>query len=218
MAVLLVDRTTLVRRSGDEIPKTNRVLTDARGAILLGLQEYVQDLKVTATQGGRKVAFARVLKDWPEREQDYTPPMAVVYSEDEGEYDPVGSKPLTPTLDPAGLRTGEFLLHSADFSLSLGLWGRCTESAERIQLMKAVEDALNPVDWMHGCRLVLPHYGSVTADFQVVSNRTVDSADESGARNRTFEFRLVGRVSVIHLRKYVKGRAAANVEIVDSLE
>jgi len=66
--------------------------------------------------------------------------------------------------------------------LQIDLWA--TDPKERSYLMAMIEEALNPVDWMYGMRLVLPFYHNATATYELLTSQYVDSSDAAMAKYR----------------------------------
>ena len=145
--------------------------TDSRTAILRGIKEYIAGLEMTFE--GKLIRFKKVLETWADPEDTADYPRAVVYSPAPGVYD---DSRLTSTLIDVSLPgAGPYVLQQVcELSLPAVIEVWTTDSVMRMGVTAAVEDAMNPVDWMGGFRLDLPHYFSARA---TVSAKTVDYQD-----------------------------------------
>ena len=171
--------------------------TDAHTALTRGLQEYM--LSITALPpGGRQVPFKEVFNTWAETEEIAEYPSAVVYVPDEfGEYD---SSRLAPTLDPNNLVAPNTYAYSpTEFvtGLKAEIW--CTDHIERRAFVKACEDAFNPVDWMYGFVLQLPHYYNQRGQYEILKMKYEDSEIRVTQRYRVASFEFKAQVPVTRL-------------------
>jgi hypothetical protein len=66
------------------------------------------------------------------------------------------------------------------------------DSVERMALTAMLEDAFEPVDWMTGFRLELPHYFNTRATFEKTGMDYVDGPVQAHRRIRAVHFQLVG--------------------------
>lgn len=172
--------------------------TDARGALTRGLAEYVAGLSRTMP-GGRTVAFRYVLPEWAEPETGPDYPSASVTSVEEGKYDASSFTPrilLDARLSPPDAR---YLVKASEFMLTMKLDIWCTDPAERMALVAAVEGAMCPTDWMYGARLELPHYFNARATYELLSMSYVDTAEDALRRYRRALVTIAGCVPVMRL-------------------
>jgi hypothetical protein len=174
---------------------------------LRGLREYIEGLTYSAP-GGARMRFLQVGDAFPEPEQTAKYPAAYIYTEEPGIYDGAG---FTPRLSV--LPDGRVLQMAAEFTqtITIDLW--CTNAPERMGLLAMLEDALDPVDWMSGFRLRLPHYFNAVASYLKVSVAAVDSTENANRRWRLAsitltsampQIRLVGSMPGLELRLEVE--------------
>ena len=161
-----------------------------------------------AAPGGARTRFIHVGDAFPEPEQTAKYPAAYIYTEDPGLYDAAGFTPGMHTLPD-----GRVLQMSSEFTqtVTIDLW--CTNATERMGLLAMLEDAFDPVDWMSGFRLRLPHYFNAVVTFLKASVTAVDSTENANRRWRlasiTLEaampqIRLVGALPGLELRVQVE--------------
>lgn len=185
--------------------------TDARTALTRALKEYVEHLSVVA-YGGREIRFNHVEETWAQHEQEAQRPAAAIYTAADGAYD---ASRLTPGIF-AKLSDGTQLMSSCEFVVDLLLEAWCTDPEQRSAFVQMLEDAFNPLDWMYGFRLTLPHYFNVRAEYELKSVAYPDSEEEALQRHQKAVFTLTGRVPVLQLVRYPANRTRARVTVVDS--
>ena len=64
-----------------------------------------------------------------------------------------------------------------------------------------IEEALNPVDWMYGMRLVLPFYHNTLATYELLTSEYVDSADDAMAKYRRAQFTVRANMTTYRLQR-----------------
>lgn len=173
---------------------------DVRKALARGLAEYLAGLGTT-TPDGREIRFKRVLGYWAENETKAVYPSAVVYSLAPLLYgageDETG---LTPGVTPEQrLPDGRFYSVPSECSVELTVEVWCTDEEERSAFIMLLEDAFDPVDWMHGFRLVLPHYHGAVAGYTARSNDLEDEEGELSRRYRKATFTVLARVAQVRV-------------------
>ena len=161
---------------------TDRVETDAHTALTRGLAEYLRGLEAIA-DGGNDLRFELVTADFPDPEGDEDYPAAGIWSPNPGVYDASNFAPGKPCIiaDKSGTLTG--LQKSSELMLDLFVDVVCTDKNERTAVMAMLEQGFNPVDFMYGFRLVLPHYFGVHATYEPKGNQYADD-DLSSIQNR----------------------------------
>lgn len=190
----------ITNRKQQQVLTSNRE-TDARTALKRGLAEYLQTLSFTAV-GGREVSFKNVFDVWPEHEDKAKFPAAIVYSIGDGDYD---ASSFTPTISTRCMTNdGFFLAKYAEYTVNLRVEFWATDPEERIALTMMMEDALNPVDWMGGAKIELPHYHNQFAIYELKTNNFPDSEGTVLARNRKAYFTIAGQVSAVRCASIVK--------------
>lgn len=165
--------TTLVKKPGVPEVLTARRETDCRAAITRGLREYLEQARF-AGPDGKLVRFARVYDTWADPEEEGDFPNAAIYSPDDGDYDAHSFTPQTYYLagaEPAALRK------ASEFTTSLRIEAWCSNPKQREHISMLLEDVLDPVDWMSGFLLQLPHYHSARARFLKGSSAYADAMD-----------------------------------------
>lgn len=166
----MYNRTYLVTKATERVQYTPRVETDVRTAVTRGLAEYLESLHTESTQRARSFRFARVLDTWAEAEEVGKFPSACVYAVGDLAYDDARMTPKV--LDEAKFvspitQKVSYLAALSELSLPLSVEIYANDPVERMACVKMVEDGLNPVHWMYGARLVLPHYHNAHATFEL---------------------------------------------------
>lgn len=178
-----------------ERPEIREVLTavvetDSRTALTRGLKEYLEQLSIVWVDGVER-RFLRVMQTWSEPEVPKDFPAAVVYSQEAGQYEArdlsvgKGYLPETKTL----IRTPSEL----SLGLTVEVWA--SDPIERMALCAMLERAFDPVDWMAGFRLVLPHYHGAHAHFEKTNMVYTDGSDSAMKRWRLAVFNLNSNVT-----------------------
>lgn len=189
--------TTLVRVPGFRPQLTGVRETDVHTAMSRGLAEYLSQQQIDI--GGRLLRLT-TFSTWAEPEQNVSYPAAGVGAAS-GKYDRSFTPKILETLD-ADVR----LFGYSEFTqeLTVELWA--TDPKERLYLVAMIEEALNPVDWMYGCRLQLPFYHGTTATYELTSSQYTDSADDAMKKYRKATFTVSGNVQAIRLLRLPKAQ------------
>ena len=192
--------------------------TDAVTAVKRGLREYLEQVYLDVL--GVRVQFARVLEVWAETDEIAVYPAAVIHARDEAEYDASGLTPalnVTPVVarpgDPAEHRT--YLVKYSEVRVPLVVELHTTSPEERVGCSMLLEDALNPVDWMYGFRLQLPHYYNQIAVYEPVRAQQLDSEDSARRRWRPGSVLLTASVSLVRARSLPGLRPQVSIEVTD---
>lgn len=167
--------------------------TDARSALTRGLREYIEQL-VTSDFSGREIRFIRTYADWAEGEEIAEFPACIIHSFTEAAYDHSSFTPKTTRI-----ASGYAYWTPSQVVLDLRVEAIATDNKERRQLTALLEDAFNPVGWMYGFRLDLPHYHNQRASFELNTNIYVDDEDSARQRERSVGLALTGRVPLIRV-------------------
>lgn len=201
--------TELITDPEYDVPYTSRRETDCWGALARGLSEYVSQLRMD-WEGGTSVRLLKVHAGWAEPESLSVYPSAVVYAETLGTYDGNSFSTIREVLPD-----GRSLQRVAEFTqvLTLDVW--CTHAEDRMALVAMLEDAFDPVDWMSGFNLRLPHYHNAVATFLKDSLNIQDSAEQAGRRWRLASFTLAATVSQI---RFIGAAPALDIRTVVSVE
>jgi hypothetical protein len=169
--------------------------TDCRTAMTRGLQEYLQQLTIDWPDG-RQERFAAVFDTWAESEDRLQYPSAAVYSVEEMTYDAGSLSPATET-DPA---TNTQYTHPSEAMLQMTVELWCQDPEQRMAVIAMLEDAFNPVEWMAGFRLILPHYHGMVATYMPPAGMTyMDTEEDAKRRYRKAVFTISGRVPQVRV-------------------
>lgn len=193
----MTETTRLVTSPGDKQLLTGRRTTDCRTALARAVAEYLRPLEYNQ-EGGRRVHLQMVSEAWSEPEDMAEFPSAVVYAYGDGTYDATNFTPSLHQLDG-----GVVLRSVAEFTIPIVIEVWCTDPEERMALGIMLEDALDPVDWMTGMRLELPHYFNSRATFLKQSAVYMDDGDDAQQR-----IRRLGVVLDATITQYVPLKAA----------
>lgn len=180
--------TRLVERPDDQQKLTARRETDARTALTRGLSEYLEQLQID--MNGQTLRFLRVFPTWAEPEEQAEYPSAAVFSLDVGEYDASRLSPRLVELD-GGVAVREI----AELALPITIMFVANSPKERMALSAMLEDALDPVEWMTGARLELPHYFNARATYEKMSMVYEDDEESAQTRRRRCLFTVQGHVT-----------------------
>jgi hypothetical protein len=171
--------------------------TDARTAMTRGLQEYIEQLSID-WDGGRSERFKHVTDTWAEAEERLAFPSAAVYSMDTMSYGGDEESPMTPTTRTDGATNTQYILpNECVLQITVELW--CQDPGQRMAVVGMLEDAFNPVEWLYGFRLYLPHYHGQIAEFNVLGMSYLDSEEDAKRRYRKAVFVLTGRVPLVRV-------------------
>lgn len=184
-------KSRLIVRPDDKSVLTDVRQTDTRTALTRGLREYLEQLSLVA-DGGREIRFAKVLETYAEPEVPAFYPAAIIYAAGQGDYDAAEFSPATFDLPSRkSFRT------TSEFSLRMSVEIWTTDPKERMWMAAMMEDAFDPVDWMTGVRLELPHYHNTRATYEKIDSAYLDSEGDNQRRWRKVAFTIVGNVTQI---------------------
>lgn len=184
---------SLVLDPNQEMQLTGYRETDAHTAMARGLAEYLS--QQTIEVGGRKLQLT-TYSTWAEPEAQVSYPAAAIGGEG-GVYDRGFTPNVVQTVDGKTrlMAVSEFVQ-----DLQIDLWA--TDPKERLFLAAMIEEALNPVDWMYGMRLVLPFYYGTTATFEMLGSQYTDSSDDAMAKYRRALFTVRGNMTTYRLLNF----------------
>jgi hypothetical protein len=195
---------------------------DAVTALKRGLKEYLEQVYLDVE--GVRVRFQQVHDVWADTDQVAQYPSAVVMAADEATYD---YSSFTPVLDPLRLvsqvvvngaepaNMRSYLVKYAEVEAKLALEIHCSSPAERVQVQMMLEDALNPVDWMYGFKLDLPHYFNQRAVYEPMTSQMLDSEGDARRRWRPGTVFLAGQVSLLRVRALPQFQPLAQVTVIE---
>ena len=180
--------------------------TDAHTAMARGLAEYLGQQVVEI--GGRKLQLT-TFTTWAEPEDVVRYPAAAIGAES-GEY----SRGFTPSYEST-IDHDIRLMAVSEFeqNLQIDLW--TTDPKERSYLCTMIEEALNPVDWMYGMRLILPFYHNAVAVYELRSSQYFDSSDDAMAKYRRALFNVRATMTTYRLLNFPDAAPRAQVETLE---
>lgn len=173
---------------------TLRCETDCRTALTRGVKEYLEQLEMD-WHDGKRVRLVKVKQTWAEPEVLAEYPSAAVYAVGSGDYDQSGS--LSPSVKR--LSDGTTYTEPAEYTVQIVVDVFCTDPLQRVAIGKMLEDAFDPVEWMSGFRLELPHYHGVRATFEKTQSQYMDTELDAQRKLRRQQFLLNGKVGQIRV-------------------
>jgi hypothetical protein len=197
--------TRLIRDQSAPPSYTAVRLTDTRTALTRGLAEYLAQLSVEGEGSGRDLWFRQVFETWPEPETQAQYPAAIVYAPDLGSYDSSKFTPM-PNARNRLAGTNMYLLSHSEFvqDLRVEIW--TTDLVSRREIVSGLEAAFNPVSWMYGFKLELPHYYNERAVFELKSMRYMDTEEDAMRRYRKAEFVLTASVPLVNVFEFPEAK------------
>ena len=190
-----VGGTRLVLTPGECLEPSSNRETDAVTALKRGLKEYLEQIYLNVA--GAQVRYQAVLDAWAEPESVATFPSAIVQPIGAATYDASSFSPNVQSKNK--LPDGNYLVKYSEVAVQLTIESHCSSPEERVAVTMMLEDALNPVDWMYGFKLDLPHYFNQRAHFEPVTGTMDDSADQAVRRLRPGIVTLNANVSVMRI-------------------
>jgi hypothetical protein len=172
---------------------------DARTALSRGLAEYLLDAIEIDAEGGRRIRFKHVYQSWAEPEDTAIYPSAVVYASTTGLYDASRFTPGVLPQERLAAPDNRYAVALADFSqdLTLEIWA--SDPHERMELVNACEQALNPSLIMYGMVLELPYYYNERAVYAMSNMAYQDNETDAIRRHRKASFTISAQVPIIKL-------------------
>ena len=193
-----MNKARLITSSGQPIVYGGVQETDARTALTRGLAEYLA-LLVFDAPGGRELRFDKVLDTWAEPEDNARYPRAVVGGTGTGVYDASKFTPGPPTQrHQLPLPDGRYLISASAFvqDLTVEVWAN--DPPARREIVRGLEAAFNPVEWMFGFQLELPFYFNERAVYAPKDLAYLDTEQDAMRRYRKAVFTLTGEVPVVN--------------------
>lgn len=186
---------------------------DARGALVRGLAEYLEQLSWQAA-GGRELRFKRVKQEWSAVEDSAKWPSLSLYTIAPGAYD---ASKFTPEQIPTDtVPDGRFVVSYADMVVDIVAEVWCTDVKERSQFTAMLENAFNPVMYRYGFNLDLPFYFGQRGDYSVQEVTIEDAEDDAHRRIRKAMFSVNAIVPVTKLVALPLSKPKFKLEAVSS--
>jgi len=184
---------------------------DAVTALRRGLAEYLSQVQLDVS--GEVVQFARMLEVWSDSDTPADYPSAVVQIAGEADYD---ASSFTPNVDPTDrLPTGEYLVKHSEVTVLLQVEAHCSSPGQRVGVAMLLEDAVNPVSWMHGFRLDLPFYYGQRAEYQVTAADFRDDAGTARHELRPLTLTVEARISQVRVRRLPILQVKLDVQVLE---
>lgn len=194
-------RSRLITRRDEPAPVYTGVREcDVVTAAKRGLREYLEQAHLDFY--GQRVRFQRVTEQWGESDETMVLPAACIQARDEATYD-TGSMQPRVISDPVGINsdgTNQYLVRYCEVVVPLVIEIHTSSPEERSQVSMLLEDALNPVDWMYGFKIDLPHYFGQRCVFDPVKTQQLDSEDSARRRWRPGSVLLTAQLSLVRVR------------------
>ncbi len=178
----------------------------ARRAMSVGLAEYLEDVKEEID--GKLVRLATVTPDWARPEQIGKYPGACIYSENDAPFDSNSfNSYVTRENEIPSATQGQqslYLAQTAELEQRLFLHVVCTNPGDRGLVEEMLTNALLPTDEFYGLCLLLPHYHSVLAVYELQTVRYIDNPEDAKTNYREMVFGLDVQVPTVVVRSYSK--------------
>lgn len=167
---------------------TDRCETSAARAPIRALAEYLGEVEFAeSVNGSSRLAVISDGKADPESLADY--PAAAIYVDGPIRYVEDGSvEPVTGSAVEGGQL---ILMGEVQASVLVHVW--TNEDEHRETVLRALEDAFSPVEWMSGFELEMPHYYNCVATYQLMEITFEDSPDDVQRRYRKVTLQLMVR-------------------------
>ncbi len=204
----------LVREPDQKHTHTSHRETDARTALKRGLANYLASLPTFIHPTHQRVIKLEAVFDvWPDQEDKIVIPSATVYSSDPHPYE---AHSLSPTIDPScKIDAVTYVVKYAEIKFDMTIDILTSDPEERVVFAMMMEDALNPVEWMSGFRLDLPHYHNQRATYELLDGNYPDDEPNVFKRNRHLTYTLRGNVSAVRIKKITPFNSATVQSTID---
>lgn len=180
--------------------------TDAHTALAKGLAEYLGQQSVDIN--GRKLQLT-TYTTWAEPEDTVRYPAAAIGA-DMGTY----SRGFTPSYEQTiGGEVRLLAVSEFEQNLQIDLWA--TDPKERSYLCTMIEEALNPVDWMYGMRLILPFYHNAVGVYEMLSSQYFDTSDDAMAKYRRAIFTVRATLTTYRLLNFPDATPRVQVDAME---
>ena len=194
---------------------TESRVTDCRTAIIRGMREYLEQLQV-AWPGGRTTRFLRVVEEFAAPEQLEKYPSASVHGPGVGKYD-------ASRMSPRVLKVGDgsqhlYLQQASELVQPFVIEAWTTDKVERMAIAAMLEDALDPVEWMYGARIELPHYFNLRATYEKLSIGYDETGDDPARRWRRVVMEVTGTLVQAKLVGKIMPMRVRTRNFVDGIE
>lgn len=185
--------------------------TDATGALTRGIAEYAASLSLTP---GGPPAFVKCFDEWANLEDDACYPSFVAYTnENDGNYE---ASSFTPNVSTAHrYPDGTYEISSAELAIDVKCEIWANDPNERAQLIAMLEAAFNPVDWMYGFRLELPHYFNQRATFEPSRITRLGGAQEALQRFVNARMIVHANVPVTRVLPFAQARPVVRTTVAN---
>lgn len=182
---------SLVEERTQRCKYTERRDTSAARAPIRALAEYLETITFP-DNAGQVIKFKEVRDGKADPEEIAGYPSACVYVEGEVKYGAEdGSLEVVFDEEGPGHDTQLALAGEIQTTLIVHVW--TNEDEHREIVLEALEDAFQPVEWMTGFQLDMPHYYGCRAVYQLMSMTFEDQMDDVARRYRKCSAQLMVR-------------------------
>lgn len=193
---------------------TSNRTTDVHTALTRGLADYLKSLRFDDIPTPSQLTkFKEVYEDWADPDDPKAKfPSVAVYTQEPGVYE---DDDFTST--PIELDDGYVIQMCNEFTQVICVDILTEQKPQRMSIVQLLEDAFEPVEWMSGFRLMLPHYFGIHATYLKVALDYMDSEANAQKHWRTAQFQLEARVSQIKfLGQVPRFQPKVRVEVSES--
>lgn len=183
--------------------------TDATGALTRGIAEYVASLSLTPNG---PPAFVKCFDEWANLEDDAVYPSFAAYTNDNDAVYEAAS--MSPNVSMDRYPDGTYEVSSAELAIDVKCEIWANDPEERTLLLRMLEAAFNPVDWMYGFRLELPHYFNQRATFAPDRLTRLGAAQEALQRFVNARMVIHAVVPVTRVLPFAQGRPTVRTSVV----
>jgi hypothetical protein len=163
-----------------------------------GLKEYLEQQQKDVA--GVLIRFEEVFEEWATSEDAGIryPSAAVLLADGTVTFD---ASDFSPRIFPEDqLPDGRYIIKTSEATTEFLIEIHTSSAGERGSIAMLMEESLNPVDFMYGFYLELPHYFGQWAHFQLLASEAIDDPTTIRHGLRPIKMRLVGNVSVVRPR------------------
>lgn len=200
-------------------PPPRSAVVDGRTAGLEVLKSYVSELtffRPGTTKTSRPIPFQIRLDDVhveaADHEQDEKFPSISFIQVQDGTYNPIGLTALTleDTRDKYGV--GSVLVQQSQYVENVAIEVFASLKPERRAIIKGLEEALVPTDYLYGIRFSMPEYYDQVATFSLVS-RKLDEGPDVARHRRMGNLVVEMTYNVVALVNYVEFRPILQIDV-----
>jgi hypothetical protein len=208
-----IDVSRLIVDEHDGEVLTTRQDTDCRTALVRGLADYLNSIVFSGKYfQAQRLQFESVSEDWADPEVCEKFPVAAVYTQEPGVY--AADERMTPEQRDIG--NGHVLHILPELTQVLVVDVHATSKLQRTALTATLENAFDPVGWMGGFKLALPHYFGLFAHYDLLTVDFLDNEDSTSKRWRVAQFQIEARVPrAVYVGHVPRFKPRVRVEVLE---